>query len=1407
MAELTPSQRKLLEEYERDALKALQDPLAYTPENISKTAREQVDGKTPQEEGDEDVGVIEDVTQGTLYGLSEGLGSMYELGQRFGNAIEEDVVNRFFETEYDFIQPEEFKNPFDKPKTVAGDIASGVSQFGIGMIPAFRAVKLGGGIAKTIGNWASMSKTLTKGTTNLLNTQLGKRAVSVAKGKSARIGAAAAVAEQLTFDPYDPRLGDLAASTEIPIVKDIGELLKVNKDNPEMVERLKMAAEGFGIGVVVEKGIAGVTFLGKTVASRVGKKTKSGKMTIDELEKLSTEANLPNQKDEILNASGKLRIKEALEKKGYDLEYINKYIGSINLNRINSSQWEIYNLINETGEALKRKATEAKQKWPPEKGNQKSLEEAASLLNHDSVDTMQNVLLENDALLKVVTDGNGVIQLGGGLEGATAYALAARQLLLDTVDVTFDLAKKIKEAREANVPTTDLRAAYVQQLFAFETIQSTVNNIANESGRLMQSFNVNIGNTAKSKFLSEMLDTAGKDIDELIEGMTRSDIRSVEDRIKTFKNMQEEDGPLSRIKSAIGEYWYNAILSAPDTNVVNTFGNLGVQIARTAIEGTIGATRGQLRLMGSALTGSNVDPASVMTFGDVYNRIRGMSTGKFSGGEKARLGATIDVLSERGFKHPVVVDAMILDVQRGMYKVNGKVSTDFEEVVKNYKGKDGKTRGYQALYNETKDKILHDYGASLSNMGKTLKLFRETFRTEVAPDPRYSRYEIGEAASNRAIPTVVGRFVRLPTTTMSAFDTMFKSIADNAALYEAAYKQVRAMKYEINKNGGSYTMNITDDYSKVTDRNLSPRTRAVKIGMKKKTVFWDEDRFIFPGMKDTDNPKNLTASEMVEYLVANPTKRMLDDAEQEMLEATFQQQNWATKAGEGFRRTLNKSGIGLGTALMPFVRTPLNLLAYTLERTPAGLLSKEAFDNRAALKRLSKVDQSDLTKSEKRRYRALLRREEAIKDRRINKQITGMTYLTGAYFAAQTGMITGGGPTDFTERKRLMESGWRPYSYRILQQTELGPEYKYYPISRLDPFSQIAGLAADFQFITNELAQAELSPAERRNGYIFAKFVFSKMTQNIINMISDKTYLKSMGEIMSTLYSPRSKDQDFVDTGLAAAAKTGGSIIGGIIPNVLSRTAEAFAEVNPDGTKKSNFFYDPIIQDAYIDMDAFRLFVIKATSKIPGVRKYLGDIDEDLKFYPRITEFGSTLDRERSASILAGTEPAERSVMSTILGDTFISRPGHREDTADLSATLASLGIKPKITKTTMKLPGSNKTKKIPPLIYYNLSKKEGIAYRQGLEELFDSRLYKNLLKEANDNPSRKEAIDNIRIDLIEKVKSTVVAQYKAELYNPDVLEFMGVTDQEIFDAIAKEKTVLEKEYFLKQNEMQELLK
>jgi hypothetical protein len=1367
-----------------DAIKSKpESPTALTSENLSETRRGQIDGQTPREEKEEDISVLADMGQGVAYGLAEGLGSMYELGSRAGDFIEEEVVNPLLGTEYDFIEPEKFVNPLDAPKTMAGQFTSGASQLATGFIPGLGILKLGGGVLKATATLGSKSTTLTGSATNLLSTSLGKKAVSATTNSAVKAGLATGIAEQLVFDPKDPRLADLAASTNVPILKDIGNLLKANEGDSETLLRIKMAAEGLGVGVVVEKGISGLTLLGRKVFARSGTSTKSGNMTIDDLEAMATVADLPASPTGELSKVATIKIEETLKKKGYDTDYITKYVGSINLTKIQSSQWETYNLINETGQALKQIAEEKGGSWPPVKGNQKSLEEASALLGHDSVDKMTDVLTQNENMLKITTDSKGTIQLGAGLEGATAYALAARQLLLNQVDVTFSLAKQIKELGPDDMGTkADLKAAYVQQLLAFETMQSTVNGIANESGRLLQSFNVSLGNASKAKFMAEMLESGGKDIDELIEKMSKGDTLDLEARLKTFKDIQMEGGPLQRIKSGIGEYWYNSILSAPDTQVVNILGNLGVQIARTAIEGTIGATRGNLRLLGAKLTGEDIDPSTVMVFGDVWNRIKGMTVGKYSGGQKSRLGTTIEKMGEQGFKHPTVLDALILNIKRGAYKgADGKTSTNVEDVIDNYEG------GFEQLYKETKDKIVEDYGASVSNMRKTARLFKDTIKLEVAPDPRYSRYEIGEQASNRAIPTVVGRFVRAPTTAMSAFDTMFKSIADNAALYEAAYRQVRAIRYEINKNGGSYTMQL-DDAVDASGKSQSRKT----------TVTYDEDMFKVPGIGDA-SPKNLNASEMVEYLVANPTQRMLKDAEQEMLQATFQQQNWATKTGEGFRRLLDKTGFGLGTALMPFVRTPMNLLAYTLERTPLGLLSSEARSNRQALNQLSKVNKNNMTSTEAKRYRELLRREEQIKNQRINKQIVGATYLTGAYFAAQTGMITGGGPTDYTERKRLMASGWRPYSYKIGD--------TYYPVSRLDPFSQIAGLAADFQFITNELAEAELTPAERKDAGHLVSFVLSRMGKNLITMISDKTYLKSMGEIVDTLYSPRADTQSPLETASAAVAKTGGSVLGGLVPNILSRTAESFADVDENGTKQSNFFYDPTIQDAYIDMSALRLFVIKATSKIPGVRDTIGNMDAEFKFYPRIDEFGSTMDRERTESVLAGTAPADRTIMQRVLGDTFISRPGHREDTADISATLAALNIKEKRTKNYLTIPNTNERIKLKPLVYYNLAMKEGIAYRQSLEELFDSSVYKGLEEKARKDPKSAPVYDKERKSLIEEIKRAVVAKYSAEVLHPSVLAYMEVDDQRVFDAFAKERTQLQKDYFLKHKALEEKLR
>ena len=177
-------------------------------------------------------------------------------------------------------------------------------------------------------------------------------------------------------------------------------------------------------------------------------------------------------------------------------------------------------------------------------------------------------------------------------------------------------------------------------------------------------------------------------------------------------------------------------------------------------------------------------------------------------------------------------------------------------------------------------------------------------------------------------------------------------------------------------------------------------------------------------------------------------------ARDEFLQMTFQQEGLVTKAGEGVRKALNKYvGAGIvpvGTMLMPFVRTPINLIAYSLDRTPLGIMAPEVTKARATIKKLSGIKNPSVS------VRRQLNDASIEIEKMYNKQIVGMSYLTGAYYAASAGYITGAGPSDWAQRNKMeKELGWKPYSIRIGTTDENGKtKYEYYPISRLDPFSQ-----------------------------------------------------------------------------------------------------------------------------------------------------------------------------------------------------------------------------------------------------------------------------------------------------------------------------------------------------------------
>jgi hypothetical protein len=85
--------------------------------------------------------------------------------------------------------------------------------------------------------------------------------------------------------------------------------------------------------------------------------------------------------------------------------------------------------------------------------------------------------------------------------------------------------------------------------------------------------------------------------------------------------------------------------------------------------------------------------------------------------------------------------------------------------------------------------------------------------------------------------------------------------------------------------------------------------------------------------------------------------------------------------------------------------------------------------------------------------------------------------------------------------------------------------------------------------------------------------------------------------------------------------------------------------------------------------------------------------------------------------------------------------------------------------------------------------------------------VYRGLEEKARKDPKSAPVYDKERKSLIEEIKRAVVAKYSAEVLHPSVLAYMEVDDQRVFDAFAKERTQLQKDYFLKHKALEEKLR
>lgn len=183
-------------------------------------------------------------------------------------------------------------------------------------------------------------------------------------------------------------------------------------------------------------------------------------------------------------------------------------------------------------------------------------------------------------------------------------------------------------------------------------------------------------------------------------------------------------------------------------------------------------------------------------------------------------------------------------------------------------------------------------------------------------------------------------------------------------------------------------------------------------------------------------------------------------------EVTFTKELERGTFGKSVQDTVNRHPM-LRT-ILPFVRTPTNIMRAVVQRTPI-------------LHRLEQQLMADLRSGDPIRIAAAR-----------GKQATGMALWSGAAVLAAEGRITGGGPQDGRLRERLLDTGWRPYSF-VLGSQEDG--FRYIEFRRMDPFASFFGMAADLAEISGHTSDKDLGD------------IGAMMITALSNNLVSKTYL------------------------------------------------------------------------------------------------------------------------------------------------------------------------------------------------------------------------------------------------------------------------------------------------------------
>tara|TARA_R100000995_G_scaffold84916_1_gene65803 strand:- start:936 stop:4898 length:3963 start_codon:yes stop_codon:yes gene_type:complete len=1045
-------------------------------------------------------------------------------------------------------------NPLGESKTMVGGFVEGMSQFVVGFIPGLKVVKGVSYLGK-----AAKGKFVSKFMKGEAKHQRSTLPVAKSlaktdpKGAFGKIVGASAFSDFVAFEGQEARLSDLVQNTRL--ANPLTEFLQYegNEDDSEYMGRFKNVMEGavlegitggllFGLG----KGIKGMKAfkdaLAKGKTPKEAEKAGAAAMnkTDETLDSINTDEpsvgnDIKNDPDDMFitehekladeaesfgidprTPKGKLKAQTTLKKAiaKAKKEKIPKLKKAKRVSDQELAEPMYLDVDSETYKGIRKDVDDKYKEIKPDKIETGGIRAVLSSLLRGVADKSQMQAVMDDYVLRSslikdkveisekdfdrILDNSREIDYAAGADGQTKLSVdailkgedvdgwheqwlrqnaASYEVMREAGEIAVGSAKKWADAG-LNTTDGDLYREFIDSVTMYElAVDVNAQRARRDSKALLQR------KFLKNKFKNKKVNPVDSKMDDLdytkflYERLGTKDPKKLAKQMSVLGSFDDLDNLRRsadlaektsgrRLLDITQEYWINSILSGPATQVVNLIGN--------ALTGAmLSAERG----LGAAFSGNT--ELLKATFNLTYTI------------ESFKESLNAAAMSFRNDDSILIKGSKQFDDTSG----EGTKSITAANVGKTLPGKpeipDNSTLGAAINGLGTGTRFFTRLLTTGDEFFKNLA-YRKQIRTELAMDA-YAKIRKGQGSNKTA-----GELLDV-----------------NDGIQSTGREMNEVSKY-VEKNLNDY---ITESGHYMSEKGLliSAKQAAEKAGF---TFGKGQEKFIRDYLSKAENKFDKDAT-----ILDKIYKRSEKAVEFSEL-ATHTSKIESDSIVEPISRILTKHPVL--KFVVPFLRTPANILKFGYERTPFGLLKntrKEYWD------KLRKG--TDIEKADARGKLAL---------GSMTSAATVLYLMSGKEF------ITGGGPRNRNEADALKQTGWQPYSVKVGD--------KYYSYQRLDPLATMMQMSADF----SDYLKYEVRDDDDRN----AAQIFGAMSLVYAVNMTDKTFLKGVNNMLNVFRDPE-----------YYGPKLFKDISGGFVPNLVNQARNTQSEIM---VKEAKNFSDTLLK-------------------------------------------------------------------------------------------------------------------------------------------------------------------------------------------------------------------------------------